>query len=182
MSFVLDKEIFNKAINFTFQAEGFLSNDKDDPGGLTKFGISQKQHPNIDVKNLTLEDAKEIYYRDYWKKIKCDMICSINPKIAIIVFDTHVNTGRGIKLLQQTIKQFPTSPFNQISIDGIYGNQTHTLLKDLNQIAPNYIIYNYLINRIFYYNYISRKNPKLKKFLSGWINRVTRLRDYVLNL
>jgi len=82
---------FEKAIKFVLKWEGGYSNDPNDSGGETKYGISKKSYPNLDIKNLTIEKAKEIYYRDYWLKANCDKLFS---PLNIIVFDTAVNCGR----------------------------------------------------------------------------------------
>ena len=52
--------------------EGGYVNDPSDPGGETKYGISKKAYPKVDIKNLTLDDAIEIYKDDYWLPAKVD--------------------------------------------------------------------------------------------------------------
>ncbi len=66
------KENWEKAISFVLKWEGGYSNDPYDSGGETKYGISKRSYPNLDIKNLTLEQAKEIYKRNYWDKIDGD--------------------------------------------------------------------------------------------------------------
>lgn len=81
---------FEKAISFVLEHEGGLVKDKNDPGGLTKYGISQKSYPYLDIRNLTLEKAKQIYYENYWLKADCD---KISFPLNLIIFDTAVNCG-----------------------------------------------------------------------------------------
>jgi len=81
---------FNIAIEFVLKWEGELIEDKNDPGGITKYGISQKAHPYLDIKNLTLKKAKQIYYDNYWLKADCD---KMPFPFNLIVFDTAVNCG-----------------------------------------------------------------------------------------
>src|SRR5207302_958519 len=57
---------FDKAIGTVLEHEGGYSFDPNDPGGETKYGISRKAYPGLDVKALTLDQAKAIYKRDYW--------------------------------------------------------------------------------------------------------------------
>ena len=47
-------------------------NDPHDAGGETNFGISKRQYPNLDIKNLTKQQAADIYKRDYYAKVKGD--------------------------------------------------------------------------------------------------------------
>ncbi|MBT9168595.1 MAG: hypothetical protein DDT22_00247 [candidate division WS2 bacterium] len=84
------KENFEKAFAFIIKVEGGYVNNPVDPGGETKYGISKKAYPNLDIKNLTLEDVKKIYYRDYWQKAACDELAY---PWDIIIFDTGVNCG-----------------------------------------------------------------------------------------
>lgn len=84
------KENFDKAFDFVIGAEGELTEDPNDPGGLTKYGISQRAYPKKDIRNLTLDDAKAIYKADFWDYCHCD---DIEYPVDIFVFDTAVNMG-----------------------------------------------------------------------------------------
>jgi lysozyme family protein len=67
-------------------------NDPNDPGGETKWGISKRSYPNVDIKNLTREGAVEIYRKDYWQWCNCD---EMPLPVALMVFDAAVNQGKG---------------------------------------------------------------------------------------
>lgn len=84
------KENFERALEFTLTWEGGFVDNPTDPGGVTKYGISQKAYPDLDIRNLTIEQAKEIYKRDYWDRAACDNY--LTP-MDIIMFDTAVNMG-----------------------------------------------------------------------------------------
>jgi lysozyme family protein len=90
------KETFDKAINFVLKHEGNYINNSKDPGGETKYGISKRSYPNEDIKNLTVDRAKEIYRRDYWDTCKCD---DLPDPLDLIVFDTAINMGPGTALV-----------------------------------------------------------------------------------
>lgn len=84
---------FEKAVEVVLDFEGrYYENDPTDPGGETKFGISKKAYPDVNIKDLTEEQAKEIYYRDYWQKTGCD---ELSYPLDIVIFDTAVNMGIG---------------------------------------------------------------------------------------
>ena len=66
----------------------------------TKYGISAAAYPNLDIESLTLEQAKEIYYRDYW--IPLIEKYQIPEPLRFTLFDIAVNSGikTAIRLLQ----------------------------------------------------------------------------------
>lgn len=81
---------FQKALSFVLKWEGVYSNDPTDPGGETKWGISKRAYPDLDIANLTPEDAAAIYYNDYWTPACCTAV--VFPW-SVAVFDTAVNCG-----------------------------------------------------------------------------------------
>lgn len=68
--FLLGYEKFNEALDFTLSWEGEYVFNPQDPGGETKYGISKRSYPLLDIFNLTLEQARNIYYNDYWLPTK----------------------------------------------------------------------------------------------------------------
>ena len=81
---------FDRAIAFVLKWEGGYVNNPADPGGETKFGISQRAYPSVNIKDLTEEQAKAVYKRDYWEKMGCNAL--IWP-MSLVVFDTAINMG-----------------------------------------------------------------------------------------
>ena len=59
---------FEEAFTRLIGHDGGYVNHPSDPGGETKFGISKRAYPGEDIAGLTLQHAKNIYYRDYWGK------------------------------------------------------------------------------------------------------------------
>lgn len=80
------------AIDRVIGREGGYVNDPADRGGETKFGISKRSYPNLDIKNLTQMDAAAIYKRDYWDAINADQL---PENIREMAFDAAVNHGVG---------------------------------------------------------------------------------------
>jgi len=90
-----------RAVSFTLSVEGGYVNDKNDPGKETKYGISKKSYPKLDINGLTIEQAKEIYKRDYWDKAHCD---DFMFPWNIIMFDSAVHHGVGrAKILDKQV-------------------------------------------------------------------------------
>jgi hypothetical protein len=68
---------------------GQLSNDPNDPGGTTKFGIDKASHPGVDVANLTINGALSIYFLE-WTADGCGAMA---PSMGEVFFDAAVNCG-----------------------------------------------------------------------------------------
>lgn len=58
----------------------------------TKYGIAANTYPDIDIANLTTEQAKAIYWRDWWLKIGADRL---PPALSYQVWQFAVNAGMG---------------------------------------------------------------------------------------
>lgn len=54
--------------------EGGYVNDPRDPGGETKWGVSKRSYPTLDIAKLTKEDAKRIFKHDFWDKVNGDQL------------------------------------------------------------------------------------------------------------
>jgi lysozyme family protein len=86
---------FERAFDFAMEWEGgeTITNDPRDPGGLTKWGVALRKHPELtadDIRALTREQASAIYRTDYWNAINAD---ALPPGLALFAFDTAVNCG-----------------------------------------------------------------------------------------
>jgi len=82
----------NVIIPWLFRWEGTTyENDPSDDGGATKYGIDQRSHPNVDIKNLTAEEATDIYWNE-WVKDGCEHLPS---PLDWLFFDACVNCGIG---------------------------------------------------------------------------------------
>lgn len=81
---------FERAVGFVLAHEGGYSNNPADPGGETKYGISKRAYPNLNIAALTEDDAKTIYYRDYWEPSGA---AELPLPLSAAVLDTAVNQG-----------------------------------------------------------------------------------------
>ena len=155
------RDRFNRFIEIILKHEGGYVNDPDDFGGETKYGITKRRYPSLDIKNLTIENAKEIYYRNFYKKMNLYYIS--NSELALHLFDMGVNAGKinAIKLLQDLLNGCPK--------DGVIGPVTAQAVSYA-EITVDLIVA-YKAKRIEYYYKASRRRNN-KKFLHGWVKRV----------
>ena len=155
---------YDLAMALVLKNEGGYVNNPSDKGGETKYGISKRAYPDLDIKNLTKEYAMSLYKRDYWEKFPYYEIK--DDKVAIKIFDLSVNMGlqQAIKLLQRAISAcgFP------LVDDGIAGKLT---LAAINKPNPNTLLDSLRWEAANYYQGLANKNPSQKVFLKGWLNR-----------
>jgi lysozyme family protein len=157
---------FNWIIKFTLDAEGGYDNDPDDPGGETNFGIDKRSHPDVDIRNLTVEEAKEIYKNEYWTKYSCWVYAA---PLGEVYFDCCVNTGakQANKFLQRAVGAEP---------DGIIGPKTLEAISNKDALKTALEVIN---QRQTFYEKLAYNKASLKKFLKGWTNRNNNLRKYI---
>lgn len=153
----MSNENFEKALKFTLEAEGGYSNDKYDPGGQTKYGISKASYPDIDIYNLTLEKAKNIYRKDYWEKTG-EKIDDLFPNLSILLFDTAVNMG--VRTANMFLQQIVHT-----KADGIIGPMT---IAALQEYSEEHLILWFLTHRVIRYTEL----PTWHRYKRGWIKRV----------
>lgn len=152
---------FESAMEFLLQKEGGYSNDPDDPGGATNYGITiQTARDNgmdidgdgdvdvDDIRNMTVEAAYAVYKNKYWSPL-FHVVPDLPWDVAIVGFDAGVNCGveRAKKWVQEAMK-------------------TPNPVKTINNL------------RRIHYSTIISKNPKLAKYRNGWNNRVNDLEKY----
>lgn len=99
---------------FVLDREKEYSNDPEDPGGETCWGISRRYHPHLEPWPPSREEAIAIYRREYWDELRCDRL---PPAVAFLVFDAAVNQGqdRAALMLQRAAR---------VAADGIIGPVT----------------------------------------------------------
>lgn len=146
---------FQRAIPILLEEEGGLVDDPHDPGGLTRFGISQRSYPNLDIRALTPEAATAIYARDFWPACGAEHLAW---PLCLFVFDHAVNAGSvaAIKCLQRAA---------HAGDDGKLGPQTLAAVQRANQRA---LCRAYIVERCKYYMSLSG----FPRYGLGWIGRV----------
>lgn len=152
------------AINHVLSHEGGYVNDEDDRGGETKYGISKRQYPDLDIASLTIEDAKRIYHADYWVPGRYEEI--IDQAVATKAFDLAVNMGpkSAHKCLQRAVRACGIA----LKEDGAIGPRT---LLAINTVDEAMLLGALRSEAYGHYQKLVAKNDRLEKFREGWKNR-----------
>ena len=157
---------FDDIINEVLISEGGSKITKDplDAGGTTKYGISQRAYPKLDIEKLTEQEAKNIYHLDYWIPSKAS---KVPAQIREIYFDMVVNFGRrgAAMVLQQACNGKNTY---KIKEDGMVGTATISASKNL---EPDRL----RAYRVLKFAKIIIKKPTQEKFWFGWFRRAIRV-------
>lgn len=106
--------LFEQSVRSVLKEEGGYVNDSHDPGGETKYGITKRSYPELDIAAIEVDDAIAIYRRDFWDRLHCD---ELPAPLAYFLMDTAVNLGvaQAVRYLQRAAG---------VVMDGIIGPAT----------------------------------------------------------
>lgn len=138
---------FDKCFERTHGSEGGYQASPNDRGNWTsgkigegelkgtKFGISAMTYPHLDIKNLTVQQAKDIYYKEWWLELRMD---EWREGLGFQLFDSAINHGmyNTTKMLQRAVNTKP---------DGIIGVKTKAAIKSLD---INDVLFLFLAERL----------------------------------
>jgi lysozyme family protein len=161
---------FDEAIQKVLIEEGGFVSDPLDHGGTTNRGITEntlaawRKAPvtDADVKNLSVDEAKQIYKSMYWDANRVD---SLPEAIRGTYFDVCVNSGGGAacNLLQRAIN----GAGGNVVVDGALGPNTIKAASEVNGLFNAF-----QTQRVAFYRRIVARDPSQVRFLDGWLNRV----------
>lgn len=120
---------FDTAFDRLLGHEGNYVNDPSDPGGETKWGISKRSYPKLVIKELTREDAYNIYEKDFWLKIGLD---EIPFSVGFQLFDFAVNSGiiTAIRYFQRALLVADDGYFGPISYNAMrLASECHMIIN-----------------------------------------------------
>lgn len=167
------------------RAEGGYVNDPADPGGPTNRGVTlatlRRLHVDVtsdgradldDLRALTLQQAADIFLRDYFHRPRID---TLPEALHASVFDMQVNAGaQAVRILQKLLNRMGFA----CAVDGQIGPQTRVACAQAAQAAPDHLVDAYGIARRNYYYALADARPASRKFArsrdggkGGWITR-----------
>lgn len=152
------KSNYQDCLNRLLKDEGGYTNNPNDDGGPTNYGITltdyrkyiNKNGTASDVKGMSVSDAKSIYKSKYWDALDCD---SLSSGVDYTVFDYGVNSGIGRP---------------RKALDRFKGLTGAALIDAIND------------ERVTFLKSIGK--GKNSVFMAGWMARVSRVRAYSLSL
>lgn len=153
--------------------EGKFQNDPQDRGNWTtgvigqgelkgtKYGISAMSYPHLDIRNLTLAQAKAIYHKDFWLRVQGDVL---HNALVYQLFDAAINHGIGnaIRMLQRAVDVADDGKVGRITLGAIHTRGTDDVLKLFNA------------QRIRFFTRLST----FDRYGRGWMNRVAQNLEY----
>ena len=152
---------FDTAFSRLLGNEGGYTPGEGDPGGETNWGISKRSYPSVNIKDLTREDAKELYRRDFWNKIHAD---KMYDGVAFQALDFAVNSG-----IQTAIRKLQAAA--RVADDGWWGPRTEAAIAAMSETD---LIMRFNAQRL-------RFMTRLKNWPhagAGWANRIANNLDY----
>lgn len=166
----------DQAIALMIALEGGEANVKGDPGGHTKYGITQAtldalrwSRPELpaNVADLTAEQARDIYRAVQWTSIRGD---DLPPTLAPLVLNAAVNMGepRAVMLLQEAVRAPQTGHLGNITLAAI---RNWSSPYGYGQTLPE----EYAATVAFRYSSLDNQNPVLTQFELGWFRRLFRV-------
>jgi len=168
---------FEKAFLKTNGFEGGYADDPNDPGKETKYGFSKAQYPNTNIKDLSLDGAMELAWRDYWTPLGLEGFN--NEDVAAELFDIGFSQGKeNAAMMLQGALTLLGSP---LTIDGVVGEKTlsavnaykypDALIKLLNVFQGMlYLLGAGSVDEVI--DMIRAREAHVKRYLRGWLSRV----------
>lgn len=167
----MSKENFNAAFEYTIGNEGDFSNDSNDSGGPTRFGITIHDLSRFlgrpatmdEVRTMPIETAQTIYKNWYWDVLSLDQVNS--QGVAMAMFDQGLVRGTSTiaKAVQNMVGVTPDAHIGPITLSAINNADAIQLIQQIEDQA------------IDAFQEIVDANPKDAAFLRGWVNRAHRL-------
>ncbi len=168
-------------ISVVVVVEGPYVDNKKDPGGKTKYGITEKTARadgyQGDMRDLTRDQAKSIYARNYALKPGYDKIVLRSKALGEEVIDTGVNLGppRASCFVQTALNSLnrQQKDYGDVSVDCAVGPATLAAFDALakkrgNRKACELVLKLVEAQQGAHYLSLAKGNSKFEEFMVGW--------------
>jgi lysozyme family protein len=164
----------DEALNYLLAEEGGWSNNEHDHGGATMYGVTQGTYDQYrrntnkspaSVKNITKDEARNLYNTMYWKAAGCD---KLPWPISYITFDAAVNSGpgRAVKWMQSGLG---------VAQDGAVGPGTVAAANKAVADGNGNVLLSIIDARTTFLARLVQKDASQATFLLGWWRRTLRV-------
>jgi len=178
---------FDAALQKVLVDEGIFSDDKNDKGGKTKYGITEqkaREHGYTgEMVDFPKESAIEIYRQDYWNSLKLEQV-NYQP-LSEVLFQFGVNCGirTACKSLQRALNVLNRNSISWLDaiLDGVMGSKT---LGIVNGLSEKDVLYTAIVTlglQFERYIQICERDTTQEEFIRGWINRIGHYLQGLLN-
>lgn len=171
----------NPVINEVLEKEGNYVNHPNDPGGATRWGITEKTARDFgysgDMKDFSREDAYTILEKNYWYLPGFNKIDKLSPALALELCDTGTNMGPtvGIKWLQRWLNAYNNmgAYYADIVVDGTIGpatlNALCAFLQKRGKEGESVMLISLNCSQGQRYLELSEKKVTNESFIYGWV-------------
>lgn len=173
-------DTFERALAHLLGVEGGFSAHADDPGGATRYGITEavaRRHGyRGSMRTLPVELATQIYRVDYWEPVRGDELAAVSRAVAIEVFEAGVNCGVRVasRWLQECLNALRQQGgrWAELVEDGIIGPATLGALRAFAQqrgsegLGVLHTMLNVCQGR--HYLALARRDRRFRTFIYGW--------------
>jgi lysozyme family protein len=163
-----------QSIDFVLKQEdatlsGVITNEVNDAGGLTRFGLCAKWHPELVAAGFyepTMDSAtartmaETAYATAYANPLRLASINAQPVANALLSFAVNMGTFSAVETLQQVCGAIADGCMGPNTVAAVNAHDPATLLAAYCAIQANR------------YRGIAAANPTQQKFLAGWLNRV----------
>ncbi|MBT2133423.1 hypothetical protein KK137_03655 [Croceibacterium sp. LX-88] len=163
--------------------EGDYVDHSSDPGGATKFGITQKvartHGYSGPMRDFPIALAREIYRREYIEKPGLLGIVEIDPEVAEEVIDSGVNVGpkRASLWFQQALNILNRrgQDYADIGEDGVVGPATLSAFRALRRRRGETWARQLMLKALNglqfgHYFALARTDARFEDFMAGWLD------------
>lgn len=160
-----EQERWGRIVAEILRHEGGYVNHPADKGGPTKYGITQRSYPHLDIAALTKEQAADIYYRNWYLPLRCDQIT--DERVALKLLDIAINMGKvpALRLFQKALIERG----HAIQATGRINDAT---VAAANKANPDKLLEAVRHRQADRYRAIIAADPSQAVFERGWLNRV----------
>lgn len=170
---------FESVIGDSLYSEGGYSNNKNDRGGETNFGITRSFMEDykyalpggeaIPIKDLTIDDAKKLF-KALWERYNLWQIR--DKKLAYAINDYMINSYAGS--VARRIQKILNSQGASLKVDGCFGPKS---LEAIHKADTKWLIDEIIKERYSHYRELVKKDPGQIEFYTGWIKRLNRVSE-----